>query len=186
MKLFFPVLCLIIAGTIFFWYINPTYTLVRASLAQESQYDEALSKARELQNVRDQLIARDNTFSQTDLGRLQKLLPDSIDNVRLTLDLDSMASRYGMRVRNVTIDTSGNMPSGAAIANRQQIGPSSQAYESVVISFSVSGSYDVFRQYLASLEKSLRLGDVTGISFAPNDTGIYNYTIHLKTYWLKP
>lgn len=186
MKLFLPISFVVIALGIFFWYIDPTYTSLQALLAQEAQYDQALSKARELQSVRDQLLARNNTFSPTDLARLQKLVPDSVDNVRLTLDLDSMASRFGMRVRNVSISRTDNMPGGAGTSNSQQIGASSQTYESVVITFSVSGSYDVFRQYLAALEQSLRLGDVVGISFTPNDTGIYDFTIHLKTYWLKP
>ena len=186
MKLFLPVSFLIIAGVIFFWYINPTYAEVQTLLTKESQYDEALSKARELQDIRDQLLARYNTFSKEELDRLQKLLPDHVDNVRLILDLDSMASRYGMRVRNVIIDTAGTTPAGAGIANTQAIGPSNQNYESVVITFSVSGSYDTFRQYLADLEKSLRLGDVIGVTFTPNDTGIYDFSVNLKTYWLKP
>ncbi len=186
MKFFLPLLFLVIAGSIFFLYIAPTYSVVQASLAQEAQYNEALSKAQQLQSERDQLLARYNTFSQTDLDRLDKLLPDSVDNVRLILDLDSMASRYGMRVRNVSIDSTDNTPSGAGSANTQQIGPSGQAYESVIMSFTVSGTYDVFREYLADLEKSLRLTAVIGISFVPNDTGIYDFTVQLKTYWLKP
>lgn len=188
MKLFLPILFLILAGGIFFWYINPTYTAIGDLRAQEAQYDQALSKATELQTVRDQLVARYNTFSPTDLDRLQKLLPDHIDNVRLILDLDNMASHYGMRVRNVTIDTTGTsaqVPQAVA-SSAQQLGPGSQAYESVVISFNVSGTYDVFRQYLTDLEQSLRLSDVIGISFVPNDTGVFTYSVHLRTYWLKP
>ena len=202
MKLFLPIVFLIIAGGIFFIYIDPTYTHVKVLLAQESQYDEALSRAKELQGVRDQLLVRYNTFSQNDLTRLQKLLPDHVDNVRLILDLDSMASRYGMRVRNVSVDTGNSgagqkttrtAPAQGAIApgsplavSSQQLGSTSQTYESVVLSFSVSGSYDTFRQYLGDLEKSLRIADVTGITFVPNETGIYDFTIRLKTYWLKP
>ncbi len=188
MKLFLPIGLIIIAGAIFFWYIDPTYAHVRVLLAQESQYDEALGKARDLQSIRDQLLARYNTFSPADLERLQKLLPDHVDNVRLILDLDSMASKYGMRVRNVSIDTGSGATAnaGSAVSSVQQIGTSNQPYESVVISFSVSGPYDAFRQYLTDLEQSLRLSDVIGISFVPNDTGIYDFTIHLKTYWLAP
>jgi hypothetical protein len=200
MKLFLPTLLIILAGVIFFWYIDPTYASITALRAQESQYDEALSKARDLQAIRDQLLARYNTFSQTDLERLQKLLPDHIDNVRLILDLDSMASKYGMRVRDVSIDTTGSgvtatkvvaaaggsVGGSAAAPASQQLGPSSQPYESVILSFSVSGTYDTFRQYLSDLEKSLRLSDVIGVSFVPTDAGIYDFTVHLKTYWLAP
>lgn len=177
---------LVIAGGIFFLYTAPTYSTIQGLLSQESQYDDALSKARQLEDTRDQLLARYNTFSQADLDRLDTMLPDSVNNVRLILDLDSMASKYGMRVRNVSINTSDNTPSGAGSENTQRLGPSSQAYESVVMTFTVTGTYDVFRQYLNDLERSLRLCDVIGISFVPNDAGIYDFTIQLKTYWLKP
>ncbi|MBV9349870.1 MAG: hypothetical protein JO026_03895 [Patescibacteria group bacterium] len=196
MRLFVPIVLLVIALGIFFGYINPTYAHVRTLLLQESQYDEALSRAKELQGVRDELISRYNTFSQSDLARIQKLLPDHVDNVRLILDLDSMASKYGMRVKDVSIDqsavtTTKASPGGITASTQQlnvsqQIGSDNKPYESVVLSFSVTGTYDSFRQYLADLERSLRISDVTGITFVPNDTGIYDFTIHLKTYWLKP
>ncbi len=180
MKLFTPILFLAIAGAIFFLYINPTYVGMQSVLAEQSQFDAALSRSRELQDVRDQLLSRYNTFPQTDLARLQKLVPDHVDNVRLILDFDSMASKYGMRVRNVVIETPNERVS------RDQLGPDENTYESVILSFNVSGSYDTFRQYLADLEKSLRLVDVVGLSFTANETGIYEFTFHIKTYWLKP
>ncbi|MFA5876935.1 MAG: hypothetical protein WC880_01075 [Candidatus Paceibacterota bacterium] len=180
MKLFTPILFLGLAGAIFFWYINPTYLGLQGSLAEQAQFDAALSRSRELQDVRDQLLSRYNTFPQPDLARLQKLVPDHVDNVRLILDFDSMATKYGMRVRNVVIETPKERVS------RGQIGPDEKTYESVILSFNVSGSYDTFRQYLADLEKSLRLVDVVGLSFTANETGIYEFTFHIKTYWLKP
>jgi Tfp pilus assembly protein PilO len=137
-------------------------------------------RRRELQNVRDQLLSRYNTFPQADMDKLQKLLPDHIDNVRLILDLDSMAAKYGMRVKNVTTDDDNSR------AAQGELGPDESAYESVILSFTVTGTYDTFRQFLADLEKSLRLVDVVGLDFNANDTGIYDFTFHVKTYWLKP
>jgi Tfp pilus assembly protein PilO len=180
MKFFTPILFLIIAGAIFFWYINPAYLGLKTTLAKEAQLDSALTRSRELQGVRDQLLSRYNTFAPDDLTRLQKLVPDHVDNVRLILDLDSMASRYGMRVKDVVIE------GDKSREVRGQIGPGDTAYESVILSFTVSGSYDAFRGYLSDLEKSLRLVDVVGLSFKANDNGIYDFTVDIKTYWLKP
>jgi Tfp pilus assembly protein PilO len=180
MKIFTPVLLLALAAVLFFWYIDPTYGKVKDLLATQAQLDEALSRARELQNVRDQLLSRYNTFPQADMDKLQKLLPDHIDNVRLILDLDSMAAKYGMRVKNVTTDDDNSR------AAQGELGPDESAYESVILSFTVTGTYDTFRQFLADLEKSLRLVDVVGLDFNANDTGIYDFTFHVKTYWLKP
>jgi Tfp pilus assembly protein PilO len=180
MKILAPTIFIIIAGLLFFGYVDPTYNHVKELRAEESTYNQALTRAKELQQVRDQLLARYNTFSPTNVTRLEKLVPDHVDNVRLILDLDTLASKYGMRVRDVQIQSDNTR--GA----RGEVGPDELSHESVVLSFQVSGTYDTFRQYLADLEKSLRLVDVVGLSFKSDETGIYDYTLHIKTYWLKP
>lgn len=180
MKILTPLVFLALAAAIFFWYIDPTYATVKTLLSQQNELGQALSRSRELQDVRDQLLSRYNTFPQTELDKLQKLLPDHIDNVRLILDLDSMAAKYGMRVRNVASE---NDSSRAAAGD---LGADDSPYESVILSFTVTGPYTTFRQFLTDLEQSLRLMDVVGLSFNAADTGIYDFTLRVKTYWLKP
>ena len=183
MKLLIPLFFILIAGTIFFAYINPAYLRIQGLRAEEAQFDQALNKSKELQATRDQLLSKYNTFSPDDLGRLTKFLPDSVDNVRLILDLNSIASRYGMRTRNVSLQTKGSSAARAAVG---AVGPSTSPYGSVVLSFSVSGSYPTFIAFLEDLERSLRLTDVVGVSFTANDTGTYNYDVAVRTYWLTP
>ena len=180
MKALLPVLFVVIAVGLFMGFINPAYKNIKELRLEEAEFDAALTRAKELQTIRDQLLARYNTFARSDLTRLGKLLPDHVDNVRLILDLDGMASRYGMRVRNVAIEND------TARVQKGQVGPDEGAYESVVLSFVVSGTYDTFRSFLIDLEKSLRLVDVVGLSFTANETGIYDVTVRIKTYWLKP
>lgn len=180
MKLFTPILFVIIAVALFFGYIDPEYTKVKELLQEQAQIDQALNRSKELQDERDKLLARYNTFPQVELDNLQKLLPDHLDNVRLILDLDSIASRYGMRVRGVTIAGDSTRVQG------KELGPDTNAHGSVVLSFSVTGTYDTFRSFLGDLEKSLRLVDVVGLTFAATPTGVYDFNLKVKTYWLKP
>ena len=180
MNILVPVFFLLISGGLFWGYIDPTYADVRTLRAEEGAYNEALNRSRELLNVRDQLVSRLNAFPQLSLERLEKLIPDHVDNVRLILDLDATAVKYGMRVRNVTI------VSDPTRVERGALGTGDQPFESVILSFTVSGTYDTFRQFLSDLERSLRLTDVVGLSFTTNEVGIYNYTVSIKTYWLKP
>lgn len=180
MKILTPIVFLGLALALFFWYIDPTYAKVKELLATQAQLDQALARSRELQDVRDQLLSRYNTFPQSELADLQKLVPDHIDNVRLILDLDSMATKYGMRVRNVT--TEGD----TSRTDAGELGPDDTPYESVILSFTVAGPYTTFRQFLADLEKSLRLVDVVGIDFIASPNGIYDFVVRIKTYWLKP
>ena len=166
--------------TLFFGFIDPSYSRVKELRLEESKYNQALDRSKELQQVRDQLLSKYNTFSQSNLDRISKLVPDHIDNVRLILDLDAMASPYGMRVRDVQIEADQSRQA------KGQIGPEEGAYESVILSFSVSGTYDTYRAFLADLERSLRIVDVVGLAFRSNETGIYDYSIRIKTYWLRP
>lgn len=180
MRTLLPVLFVLIAAGIFFGFIDPSYDRIRELRAEEAQFDQALNRSKELQQVRDQLLSRYNTFAQSDLERLEKMLPDNVDNVRLVLDFDSIAARYGMRLRNIALEVDESR------ADRGQVGADDADYQSVVLSFSVTGDYNAFRGFLEDLEQSLRLVDVTSVTFSASPTGSYDYSVGVKTYWLKP
>lgn len=180
MRTLLPVLFVVIAGGIFFGFIDPAYNRIQELRGEEAQFDQALTRSKELQSVRDQLLSRYNTFSQSDLERLEKLLPDNVDNVRLILDVDTLSAAYGMRLRNVALE------SNESRSARGQVGSGESRHDSLILSFSVTGSYDTFRSFLEDLERSLRLVDVGTVSFSGAASGIYDYSVALKTYWLKP
>lgn len=181
--------CLIAAGAVFFMYTQPTYDQVQTQNAQIAQYDQALQKATELQQLKQTLLSRYNTFSTDNKDRLQKLLPDHVDNVRLILDVDSLAGKHGMALQNVVVS-----PAATTQANQQTasgaVGAGKQKYDSLTIKFTTQGSYDTFRQFLADLEQSLRVVDLVSLSLS-NSSGtgaggpLYTYDITLRTYWLK-
>ena len=182
-RLILPILFILLSIGLFFMYIDPMYMDIKETLAEEEKFDKALDKSKELKGIRDALLAKYNTFSTNDLDRLEKLLPDNVDNVRLVLDIDHIASTYGMRIKNVNISVADDRKEGA-------IGSSNKLYESVGLSFSITSSYDTLKQFIKDLEKSLRIVDVMNISITSTGTAeikndIYSYNIGLKTYWLK-
>ena len=178
MKLITPVFFVVVAIGLFFGYIDPTYQTIKELQAEETQFDQALDQSRELQAIRDSLLSRYNTFDQDSVRRLEKLLPDNVDNVRLILDIDGIASKYNMRTRDVTVSESSSEDSGVITANGGAIG-------SVVLSFSVIARYDDFINFLKDLESSLRIVDVIGLSFNSKEGDAYNFSLNIKTYWLK-
>ena len=194
MKFFFALAALVIAGGLFFFYTKPAYDGVQSVRAEIGEYDAALDKAAELQKLKQTLLSRYNAFNTGDLDRLHKLLPDHVDNVRLILDLDSLASHYGLALQNVDVSSS------EAVAAKSQtaigaIGAGNQKYDSLTLKFSTTGTYGNFVQFLADLESSLRIVDLASLSIASaggesvRTTGgvepLYTYTIALRTYWLK-
>jgi len=177
-RLLVPVILIALSIGLFFGYIDPTYQGIKELRAEEKTFDEALTQSRELQRIRDTLLSRYNTFSQEDLDRLEKLLPDHVDNVRLILDIDSIASQYNMRTRNVTV-------SGASSGDSNTIGSNQNAVDSVILSFSVVATYDNFIRFIKDLESSLRIVDLVGLSFKATEGEAFNFNVSIKTYWLK-
>lgn len=185
-------ICLTIAGGVFFFYTKPTYDAIQALQIKNAQYDAALTKASELQTIKQSLLSRYNAIDPNNLDRLQKLLPDHVDNVRLILDLDNLATRYGLALENV--DVSSAEASNAEKTATSIIGGGNKKYESITLRFRTRGTYATFGQFLDALESSLRIVDLTNLTITPDSSQqaeqggsepIYSYGIALKTYWLK-
>lgn len=178
----------VVAGSMFFFYTQPTYDSLREARATIAEYDQALQKAAELQQLKQTLLSRYNAFNPADVDRLHKLLPDHVDNVRLVLDLDSMAARRGLALQNVVISnpTSQEVDPGVIAA----IGASRDRYDSLTLKFSTLGTYDAFTAFLTDIETSLRIVDLVSLSIAEDRNGassepLYRYDITIRTYWLK-
>jgi len=160
----------------FFGYIDPTYSKIQASRTDLAEYDRALNNSKDLQSERDKLLKKFNEIPKADRDALEKLLPDNIDNVRLIIDIDEMAKQYGMRIRDFSAQT---------IEKKETIGKDNSAYGSLGVSFTTSASYNTFLAFIRDLEKSLRIMDITAIQFGASDTQVYDYSVDIRTYWLK-
>lgn len=174
-----PIILIIAAIGLFYTYVDPTYTNIQTLLEREQKFNDALTKSRELKSLRDSLRGKYNAFLTEDLARLNKLLPNNVDNVRLALDIDGIASLYNMRIKNISIR-------GSSSNERQKtIGPDSKPYESTVLTFSVASTYENLILFLKDIERSLRIVDTTQLSFAEPNGDLYEYKISIRTYWLK-
>lgn len=190
-KAIFSIVGLAIAGGVFFLYAQPRYDEIRALEVRVGQYDQALQKAAELQQLKQSLLSRYNAFNPVDVERLHKLLPDHVDNVRLVLDLDNLAVLHGMALQNVIvsnapIEKSAPGSVGGGLGSRQK-------YDSLTLKFSTRGTYSDFTAFLKDLETSLRIVDLVSLKLQQEPDPlpqaraepIYRYDITIRTYWLK-
>lgn len=187
-KTIVAIVAFVASGSIFFLYTKPTYDATASTKTEIAQYDAALTKAAELQQLKQTLLTRYNTFNPADLDRLQKMLPDHVDNVRLILDLDNLAGQNGLALQNVVVSTPATEtgPQGAA----STISAASTGYDSVTLSFTTVASYEKFLQFLSSLQDSLRIVDLVTLHLVPTGQGtgsapLYTFDLTLRTYWLK-
>lgn len=187
MRILFTVALFAGSIAIFVMYTKPAYDGVHSVQTQISEYDSALSKADELQRLKQQLLSRYNAFNPIDIDRLKKLLPDHVDNVRLVLDLDTLASKHGFALQNVVIDAQGLTKSTGDVA---VIGADYSAIDSLTLKFGTSGSYPKFVEFMSALEESLRIVDLVELTMDPDLSaqGVepsYRFSVTLRTYWLK-
>src|SRR3989344_6431630 len=104
MRSLIPIILIGAAVAIFF---GPTRSALRATeplSATRADLEQALESARKIQSARESLQAQYNSFKSSDLANLQKLLPSHVDNVRLVIDINGMASTYGMIFRNIEVE----------------------------------------------------------------------------------
>jgi len=177
-----PIILIAIATFLFFGFIDPTYSDVKVIKDDISQFNEALERSKELQIIRDELLSKYNTFSSSDIDRLEKLLPDNVDNVRLILDIDGIAQKYGLSISDISVSDGSGTTDEKTI-----VGPDGNTYGSVRLGFSIASNYKGFTDFLKDLERSLRLVDISEVSF--NTKGgvvdFNEYKVIVNTYWLK-
>ena len=185
-----PIIFLIASGGLFFGYINPTYTKdtgsskweeksVKELRFDEQEYKEALETKAQIERIQNDLLKKYNNLSKQ-RDRMAKLLPEHIDTVRLIIDINTLAGDYGMALKNISLEEKTDTKN-----SKNSIGPNDKRYDSLDLSFSVTGSYDDFLNYLSNLEESLRIVDIISVSFTAGVDSAYEYKVKLRTYKMK-
>ena len=178
------------------------FTFTSAKLAElhdirlvNASYQKALNNADNLIKIRDNILKEYNAIPADDIDdRLNKIIPDNVDNVRLIIDVkDDIARAHGLSLKDIKTDspntvTKSDKNQGENRVNvaESEIQASSKRYGEVTLSFSVTAPYQTFLNLLRDLESSLRLMDISSLSVAAGeDAGSYDFGVEIKTYWLK-
>lgn len=184
-----PIILIILAVGIYFSFTSAQIDTLKQEMEVNNSYQKAIDDAKTLISQRDKMNKIYSSIGEDDKDRLNKLVPDNIDNVRLIIDVSNIALRHGFALKGVqTTPLDGSKSGGASVsADRSVAGgtPTGNKYNTMSLTFTVTGKYQDFLDFLRDLEKSLRILDTTKISLSANDTGTYDYGVELRTYWLK-
>jgi len=202
-----PIILVGIAVTGFMMFTKPILSDITNLKTEIASYNEALDNAKALENERDKLTKKYSSINPDDLTKLQKLLPDNVDNIRLILEVEKLALPYGMSLKDVKYDatvsdkTSKDNTTPKTTTPPNQVvgnvvsGESNKEYGTWTLEFSTEGTYSNFISFLKDLESNLRIVDISSITFS-SETGsavgktikpadMYKYSFKIKTYWLK-
>jgi Tfp pilus assembly protein PilO len=187
-----PILLLILAIGIYFTFTKSKMDEIKSIKTVNAGYEQALENVEKLIKLRDGVLKTYNSIEETDRKRLDKIVPNNIDNVRLIIDVKGIGEQHGLTLKNVKTSAKGSQGTVPKETSAElgapevsSYGSDTSKYETVTLSFEVSASYKSFIELLKSIESSLRVLDISKISVSANETNIYDYKVELKTYWLK-
>ena len=181
MRLLLPAILVAAAIGLFALYTNGTYQHIKSLQAQASSFNDALDKAQELRASRDKLISKRNTFAASDVQKLERILPDNVDNIRFVIDINNIAARHSLSLQNVGV---GSVADSKSARQATAVGKSGDPVGSASVIFSLTATYEDFLAFEADLEHSLRIVDVQNLSFKPVEKGKYDISMTIRTYWL--
>ncbi len=119
-----PIILILASVGLFLGFTKKQYDVLLSLKSESAQYDSALQKSKELLKKRDSLIEIKKSIDPIDLEKLQKLLPDDVNNTKLILEIQNIATnKYGLGFENPKYDsnkanTSGTTASGTSSARR--------------------------------------------------------------------
>lgn len=171
---------------VYFLYIDKTYKQIAEQFARELAVEAFLEDAQNAREQLDKVKAEYRSFPTDADRRLKVLLPDTIDPVRLIIDINSIAERRGLAIRSPVVTL--------GVANPDQ--PSEYLDHS--IRFRVVSTYPIFRLFLRDIEQSLAIRDFGSLSIksaSPSsgdsavvinpEFAVFDYEMELRTYSLQ-
>ena len=205
-RLLTPILAFVVAFTLFFTFVQPTFNEYKRIDTEIGDYEQALSSARLLQERVNELISQRAAIPQSAIERLMKVLPDSIDEVGVVLTLDDLATKNEMALGEINVKSSRggskstqDAPKDSGMFTDEQEGKKVQSdgtivkttadyLDTTILSFSVTGPYENFKKLIAELEDSVTLMDISALSIEQPQEGksdFITYTVSVTMYQFK-
>ncbi len=181
---------MIIAGlTLLGWLAKPVWDDVQTLRDQVANINGVLATLSDKKQIQQDLITTYNSITDAQLDRLlNQHLPEKPDTGTMLIALERIAAVNNVRLNSIDFKkiepprAAPIVPSQAKTATQKV---ATAPYQEVTFSFTISGSYENFKSFLRSLEKHIRIIDVTSISFGASTKDAYTFTLAAKTYYRK-
>ena len=157
-----------------YWVLWPIYNDIKVALELKKQNENNLSDRLVLSANLERLV---NQYNERliDIETFSKVVPEGENIPELLVGLEDLASISGLAFISVNFKTEDFKTS---------------EFKTLIMEIKVKGSYLAFKNYLQSMEKSLRIFDVTLVSFTGVGPGQINVNLNnldfnllVKTYY---
>lgn len=172
------------ATALFALFTRPTFEHVRVSQAEAAGYTQALKDAELLNKRINELVQQKESLPEPEMDKLNVLIPEKIDEVATVMTLDNLAAKHFLIFSDIAIasDNPGTRTGTSKAAESRELpnAPEEETIEAVSVKFSVSGTYEDFRAFVADVESTLSLMDVADLSVSgedPEKPSVYVMTV---------
>ena len=169
-----PIILFIAAAAIIFWVLLPLWHSTQAALELKKENENNLAQREKLTANLERLIGQYSERA-SDLTSFSKAIPVGQNIPELLINLEALASENGLIFSGVNFKPKDLKAPGI---------------KTLIMGIKVKGSYPAFQNYLKGMEKSLRLFDVTSISFngvVPGQVNInlnnLEFNLSVNTYY---
>lgn len=170
---------IILSLTIGYVFIYSSLDQVAALKENKTKNEQFLAMVANIQSKKDELLKQFSEIKDIDKNKVNTVLPTSLDFVKLISEIDSVAKSQGILIDRISLTELGSS-SGDSVADAAPLKP----YKSAVVGFSFVTSYDKFKVFLDTMERSMRILDIRTIKISPNEKSDYTFNVQFETYWL--
>lgn len=197
-KFIFPGALILLSAGVFFTYTQKEYALLQKNRETNMAYERAIQNSKLLIEKREQAVAAYNSISPEDQERLEKILPDSVDVVRLIVDVRTLLARRGISIKDIKAPQDGTLvgkmadtqqnPSAAIVADGEVApdAPPEDPVRPVEVTIEFETTYPLFAEVVKDLETSMRIVEVSKVKITPtDDQNKSKFEMTIRTFWLK-
>lgn len=170
-RTFFPIAAIIISVIVLFTYVKPTLNEVKGIQSETREYSDVIANAKQFNDLIQTRVAEMDTIGVRNLARLDKFLPNDIDEVRFLYDIDTIAKKHRMLFGNISVEEDTEDDDSGTVSF-------------VEMSFALIGSYEQFKNVLKDFEQSLALTEVTEINFSAGEGDLIQFELTVRTFQL--
>jgi hypothetical protein len=177
-SLFSQIGMIVVAVTMLFTYIKPTYTNIQTTRDAIQTYTVEANKVKSVDDLLAAQTAKVDAISAADMTALKRYMPDEVDEVAVMKDIQAIFNALAIPLTSLTASVVKTVPPSDA----ETVDPLSPHSFTVVSSM----SYEELKTLLRVLEVNNYLLQVDSLVATPAASGLIGVSIVLTTYSRTP
>jgi Tfp pilus assembly protein PilO len=166
---------LVLAVGIVFFYVHPTFTNIGEIQESILEHQAEIKEVNAVNARLVSLVNRLNSISSEENRALITYLPDTVDQVSVSRDINQMATLGGAVLSSIRFNEQTRRRSADTSSDPNQ--PTSHSFTA-----SITGTYEQIKSFLSLVEQNNYPLEVTELKISASDTGILNADVGLTTY----